>query len=247
MKIAVIPSRFGSSRFPGKPLASIAGKPMIRRVAEQAMKARGLDRVVVATDDPRIARAVGAFGGEVVMTPSDLRSGTDRTAWTAEHLGLADRDIVVNIQGDQPVFDPGCIADLLRPFDGQPGLSMSTLAFRITDARELDDPKDVKVTLDRAGYALYFSRARIPFPRDPGTLADTYKHLGFYAYTCAFLKTFAGLPTGTLENVEKLEQLRVLEHGHRIRVVITAHDSPEVDAPEDILRIETDPGLAGRL
>ncbi|MFH1156471.1 MAG: 3-deoxy-manno-octulosonate cytidylyltransferase [Pseudomonadota bacterium] len=247
MNIAVIPSRYGSSRFPGKPLAIIAGKPMIQRVAEQAAKARNIHRVVVATDDDRIAETVTACGIEVIMTASELRSGTDRVARATDMLGVSPRDVVVNIQGDQPVFMPECIDDLIRPFSLEPGLGMSTLAYRIVDPRELEDPKDVKVTFDRSGYALYFSRARIPFPRDPGTQAATFKHLGFYAYTKAFLDTVAELDSGTLENVEKLEQLRVLEHGFRIKVVITQFDSPEVDAPEDIHRIETSRHLGERL
>ena len=247
MNIAVIPSRFGSSRFPGKPLALIAGKPMIQRVAEQAAQAAHIDRVVVATDDPRIVDAVTALGMEAVMTESELRSGTDRAARATDLLEAAPDDLIINIQGDQPVFLPRCIDDLIRPFDLEPGLGMSTLAFPITDPRELEDPKDVKVTVDRAGFALYFSRARIPFPRDPGTPVRTLKHLGFYAYTKAFLDTVAGLETGTLESIEKLEQLRVLEHGFKIRVVVTDADSPEVDTPEDIRRIETDPHFRDRL
>ena len=153
-------------------------------------------------------------------------------------LSLGPDDLVVNIQGDQPVFDPLIINDLVSPFAHDPDLVMSTLAFKIQDEREITDPKDVKVTFDRNGFALYFSRAQIPFPRDRETKADFYKHLGFYAYKKSFLDRLVTLPTGTFEHIEKLEQLRVLEFGFRIKVVITAYDSPEIDLPEDIKRIE---------
>lgn len=239
MTLAVIPSRFGSSRFEGKPLAMIAGKPMIQRVYEQAKKSAAVTQVVVATDDERIANAVTGFGGHAVMTSENCRSGTDRVAETAGVLGLAPDDIVVNIQGDQPVFNPLTIDELLSPFARDPDLLMSTLAFKIVDEREITDPKDVKVTFDNNGFALYFSRAQIPFPRDRETKADFYKHLGFYAYKKKFLDTLVTLPTGACENIEKLEQLRVLEYGYRIKVVITTHDSPEIDLPIDLKRIET--------
>lgn len=239
MTLAVIPSRYGSSRFEGKPLALIAGKPMIQRVYEQAKKSSAVTQVVVATDDERIIKVVEDFGGEAVMTPGTCRSGTDRVAEAAKILGLLPDDIVINIQGDQPVFNPLTIDELISPFAGDPDLLMSTLAFRIVDEREITDPKDVKVTFDNKGFALYFSRAQIPFPRDPETRADFYKHLGFYAYKKKFLDTLITLPTGTCENIEKLEQLRVLEYGYRIKVVITPYDSPEIDLPIDLQRIET--------
>jgi len=238
MTIAVIPSRYGSSRFEGKPLALVAGKPMIQRVYEQAQKSKAVSKTIVATDDKRIFNAVEAFGGHAVMTPEDCRSGTDRVARAADILNLKSNDIVVNIQGDQPVFNPLTIDEMISPFAGDPDLVMSTLAFKIKDKREITDPKDVKVTFDHNGFALYFSRAQIPYPRDRGTKADFYKHLGFYAYKKEFLDKLVALPTGTCENVEKLEQLRVLEFGYRIKVVITEYDSLEIDLPEDIKRIE---------
>lgn len=234
---AIIPSRYGSSRFKGKPLASVAGKPMIQRVYEQAVAAENIDTVIVATDDERIFRAVEQFGGRAVMTDPALRSGTDRVAKAANLLELAPDDIVVNIQGDQPIFNPICIDEMVAPFATDPDLLMSTLACKITSANEITDPKDVKVVMDRGGYALYFSRAQVPFPRDGQSSVDYYKHLGFYAYKRSFLDIVAALDEGYLEKVEKLEQLRVLEHGYRIRVAITVHDSPEVDIPEDIVRI----------
>ncbi len=238
MPVAVIPARFGSSRLEGKPLANIAGKSMIRRVYEQTQKSSVVTRTIVATDDERIVRAVEAFGGEALMTSDTCRSGTDRVAETADILGLSGEDILINIQGDQPVFDPRCLDYMIRPFDTDKELVMSTLAFKIEDEREITDPKDVKVTFDRNGFALYFSRAQIPFPRDGQSNVDYYKHLGFYAYTRKFLDKIVSLPTGTCEDVEKLEQLRVLEYGYPIKVVVSPYDSPEIDLPEDIQRIE---------
>ena len=238
MTIAVIPSRYGSSRFEGKPLAMIGGKSMIQRVYEQTQKSSAVTRTLVATDDQRILDAVKTFGGEAVMTSQACRSGTDRVAETANILNLSDNEIVVNIQGDQPIFNPLTIDEMIRPFKEDPALSMSTLAFKIQDKREITDPKDVKVTFDNKGFAMYFSRAQIPYPRDKETQVDFYKHLGFYAYKKSFLDKIVALPTGTCENIEKLEQLRVLEFGYKIRVVITAYDSPEIDLPEDIERIE---------
>jgi 3-deoxy-manno-octulosonate cytidylyltransferase (CMP-KDO synthetase) len=236
--IAVIPSRYGSTRFEGKPLAMICGKPMIQHVYEAASRADAVDGVYVATDDQRIYDAVENFGGRALMTSEDLHSGTDRAAEAGRRLGLAAEDIVVNVQGDQPLIDPRCLDEVAAPLTADPALGMSTLAFRIVNPKEYLDPKDVKVVMDERGDALYFSRAPIPHGRDKGESFDSYKHLGVYAYRCSFLAIFRNLPTGRLETVEKLEQLRALEHGHRIRVVVTDYDSPEVDLPSDIRRIE---------
>ncbi len=238
MPIAVIPARYGSSRLEGKPLALIAGKSMIQRVYEQAEKSSVVTRTIVATDDSRIVDAVEKFGGEAMMTSDTCRSGTDRVAEVAALLNLGPQEILINIQGDQPVFDPRCLDEMIRPFGEEPELGMATLAFKIVEEREITDPKDVKVTFDQNGFALYFSRAQIPFPRDGQTGVDYFKHLGFYAYTREFLDRIVTLPTGVCENVEKLEQLRVLEYGYKIKVVVTPFDSPEIDLPEDILRIE---------
>jgi 3-deoxy-manno-octulosonate cytidylyltransferase (CMP-KDO synthetase) len=238
--VVIIPSRFGSSRFEGKPLALIHGRPMIQWVYERSQMAENITDVVVATDDRRIFDAVRGFGGRALMTSESNRSGTDRVGEAAGLMGLAPEDLVINIQGDQPLIDPRCLDGLVAPFllpEGQ-AVDMATLAFRIVDPREITDPKDVKVTFSRDGNALYFSRSPIPFPRDRATSVDTYKHLGVYAYSRRFLEVFRGLAEGTLERVEKLEQLRALEHGYAIRVVVTAYDSPEVDLPEDIGRIE---------
>ncbi|HSO20707.1 MAG TPA: 3-deoxy-manno-octulosonate cytidylyltransferase, partial [Desulfosarcina sp.] len=236
--VAIIPSRFGSSRFNGKPLAAICGKPMIQWVVERAGEAACVDAVHVATDDRRIRDAVSAFNGRVIMTSSSCRSGTDRVADAAQRLGLSMADVVVNIQGDQPLVDPRCLEALVKPFHEDPSVRMSTLAYAIVDEREISDPKDVKVTFDNHGDALYFSRATIPHGRDSLAGYPVYKHLGVYAYTRAFLECFRTLAPGRLEEIEKLEQLRAMEHGHRIRVVVTPYDSPEVDLPVDIDRIE---------
>ena len=186
MTLAVIPSRYGSKRFNGKPLAMVAGKPMIQRVYEQAIKARSIDQVVVATDDDRIYDTVIAFGGESVMTSSELKSGTDRVWEACQQFCTDDNEVIINIQGDQPVFSPECLDQLTAPFNADPSLNMSTLALEITDPRDFTDPSAVKVTLNRNGFALYFSRSQIPFPRDGKSQIPTYRHLGFYAYRKSF-------------------------------------------------------------
>ncbi|MCI4410220.1 MAG: 3-deoxy-manno-octulosonate cytidylyltransferase [Thiotrichales bacterium] len=238
-KIAFIPARYGSTRFPAKPLALIAGKPLIVHVYERVAAASGLDAVYVATDDERIAEAVAHLGAPVVLTVKPAHTGTDRLAEAAAQVGLSHDDLIINVQGDQPLVHPHSIEDVIRPFveNYDASFQMSTLAYAITDPREIHDPKDVKMTFDACGNALYFSRAAIPFGRDHW-LHSVYKHLGVYAYTKAFVDNFNQLKPGLLEEVEKLEQLRVLENGHKIRVAITQHDSLEVDLPEDIARIE---------
>ncbi|MCL1095235.1 8-amino-3,8-dideoxy-manno-octulosonate cytidylyltransferase KdsB [Shewanella kaireitica] len=230
----LIPARYGSSRFPGKPLAPINGKPMIQHVYERASLAKGLTDIYVATDDDRIKDAVEGFGGKVVMTSAEAASGTDRIEDAITQLGLAEDDLVVNLQGDQPLIDPISIEQIISLFERHPGeFGMATLGFQITEEEELNDPKHVKLVFDNEFNALYFSRARIPFGRDTDDY-PVYKHLGVYAYTRKFVHTFAKLPLGRLEDLEKLEQLRALEHGHKIKVAISAFDSPEVDTPEDI-------------
>ena len=236
--VAIIPARYQSSRFEGKPLAKICGKPMIQRVCENVIKARGIAEVAVATDDSRIAAAVEAFGAKVVMTGEKNRSGTDRVAEAARNMELSDSDVVVNVQGDQPLIHPNCLDEVVAPFSKDPDVVMTTLAFKIVREEEITNPKDVKVVCDKNGSALYFSRSPVPFGRDPEAAFDMYKHLGVYAYTKKFLDIFANLPDGRLENIEKLEQLRALEHGYAIKVSITEHDSPEVDLPEDIALVE---------
>lgn len=238
MTIAIIPSRYASKRFNGKPLALVAGKPMIQRVYEQAIQADSIDRVMVATDNEQIFNTVIAFGGEAVMTHGDLRSGTDRVWNACRQFSLEPDEVIINIQGDQPIFSPQCLDQLTAPFDTDKTLGMSTLAIEITDPRDLTDPSAVKVTLDRKGFALYFSRSQIPFPRDGKSQIPFYRHLGFYAYRKSFLEMFTHLGKSPLEETEKLEQLRVLEYGYDIKVIITTQDSPSVDTPDDIDRIE---------
>ncbi|MDY0136035.1 MAG: 3-deoxy-manno-octulosonate cytidylyltransferase [Thiomicrospira sp.] len=231
-----IPARYGSSRLPGKPLKLIAGKPMIQHVYERIAKAQGLAGVYVATDDERIAEVVGAFGGEVVMTPSEAASGTDRIAAAAKALNLADDALIVNVQGDQPLVHHESIEAVIAPFkaaDYDGSFEMSTLSFKIVNEAEITSPKDVKLVTDVNDFALYFSRATIPHGRDYWD-HDSFKHLGVYAYTKRFVDTFNALPMGRLEDIEKLEQLRALEYGHKIKVVLSQYDSPEVDVPGDI-------------
>jgi 3-deoxy-manno-octulosonate cytidylyltransferase (CMP-KDO synthetase) len=241
MKIfAIIPARYESSRFQGKPLAKILGKPMIQWVYERTQNSDlELTDVFVATDDQRIMDSVCGFGGKAVMTSTIHRSGTDRIAEAAQITEIGMDDLVLNIQGDQPIFNPECLQDLVEPFLAQPGIVMSTLVFPIVNENEKLDPKHVKTVLDADGFALYFSRSTIPYDRDRAGGFDMYKHLGFYAYKRRFLEIFRNLPEGNLERIEKLEQLRALEYGYRIKVAVAAHDSPEVDIPEDIRWIES--------
>lgn len=238
--VAIIPARYHSNRFEGKPLAEILGKPMIQHVYERAAAVPMLSRVAVATDDERIAASVSGFGGEVVMTRADHVSGTDRLAEAAGIMNIAEQDVVVNIQGDQPLFPAEVVAQVASPLLADPALPMATLIYKITRPEEINDPNHVKTVFDRHGNALYFSRSPIPFQRNPDEpVAPTYyKHLGFYAYRKGFLLTFVGLPEGEWERFEKLEQLRALEFGYTIRVVLTDHDSVEVDTPRDLERVE---------
>ena len=238
--VAVIPARYHSNRFEGKPLALIDGKPMIQHVVERARRVEMLSRVVVATDDDRIATAVRDFGGEVVMTRSDHASGTDRLAEAAALLDIEEHDVVVNIQGDQPLFPPAVVDQVAGPLLSDPALPMSTLIYKIIRPEEITDPNHVKTVFDCNSNALYFSRSPIPFQRNPEeTIQPTYyKHLGFYAYRKGFLLTFVALPEGEWERFEKLEQLRALEYGYTIRVVLTEHDSIEVDTEQDARRVE---------
>lgn len=236
--VAFIPARYQSTRFKGKPLALIAGKPMIQHVYQRSKGCPDLDEIYVATDDLRIYNCVTELGGQAIITDGKHLSGTDRIAEAAEKINLADRDIVVNIQGDQPIFQPSIISDLIRPLIENPTIPMSTLMYRIKDDRQLHDTNTVKVAVDNNGFALYFSRAPIPFCRDQEPKTIHYKHLGFYVYRKEFLLTFTGLSYGILEEAEKLEQLRALEHGFKIKVVETVFDSTEVDTPEDIKIVE---------
>jgi 3-deoxy-manno-octulosonate cytidylyltransferase (CMP-KDO synthetase) len=232
--VIIIPARYDSSRFPGKPLALIHGLPMIGQVILQARKIPGVSQVAVATDDLRIADSALSFKAEIVMTRADHRSGTDRVAEAARQLGLAPETLVVNCQGDQPFLPIQAVFDLIARHQDHPVWPMSTLIYRITNPAEIPDPKHVKTVFDHSGKALYFSRSAIPFYRDGDEDQAFFKHLGIYAYTMSFLQTFTQLPTGVLEAAEKLEQLRALEYGYPIQVVESAQDSFEVDSPADL-------------
>ena len=236
--VAIIPCRYASKRFEGKPLAPILGKPMVQWVYERAREAAILSDLVVATDDERIYRCVEGFGGRVLMTVPSHRSGSDRAAEAARKLNLHDDDIVINIQGDQPAFDPRSLSEVVSPLIDDPELVMTTLIYKITDPAEIKDPNHVKCVFDKDHFALYFSRSSIPFGREGSQSFDIFKHLGIYAYRKHFLDRFASLPQGRLEAIERLEPLRAMEHGYRIKVVETRYDSQEVDRPEDIEKIE---------
>lgn len=239
MKIAaIIPCRYASTRFEGKPLTLILEKPMIQWVYEKAQQVTVLTDVVVATDDERIYECVKGFGGQVLMTAPTHRSGSDRAAEAAQALGLKDEDIVINIQGDQPAFDPRCLSEVVSPLMEDPELVMATLIYKITDPAEIEDPNHVKCVFNKEYFALYFSRSPVPFGRDGSASFDIFKHLGIYAFRKHFLDSFASLPQGRLEAIEKLEQLRAIEHGFRIKVVETTYDSKEVDRPEDVHKLE---------
>lgn len=232
--VIIIPARYESSRFPGKPLAQIHGLPMIGQVILRARRIPGISQVVVATDDLRIAESALAFKAEIVMTRADHRSGTDRVAEAAGQLHLSPETLIVNCQGDQPFLPIEAVSDLITRHQAHPDWLMSTLIYRITDPAEIPDPKHVKTVFDHSGKALYFSRSPIPYYRDGGEDQAYYKHLGIYAYTQSFLQTFARLPSAPLESAEKLEQLRALEFGYPIQVIESTHDSFEVDTPVDL-------------
>lgn len=246
MKFSVIiPARYASSRFPGKPLADVRGKPMVVRVAERAW-ASGAAEVVVATDHAGIARAVEQHGFEAVMTRRSHASGTDRLAEVAAKRRYARNRIVVNVQGDEPLIPPALIRAVASSLARHRDAAMATACHPIHDARDLANPNVVKVALDREGYALYFSRAPIPYARDafrrgmarvPSGL-PVYRHLGIYAYRAGFLRDFTRLKPVAIERFEALEQLRALAHGHRIHCAVTrSAPHPGVDTPADLRRI----------
>ncbi len=235
--VCIIPSRYESSRFPGKPLADLCGKPMIQHVYERVARAKAVPYVAVATDDVRILNAVKNFGGNAVMTAKTHRSGTDRISEAVTTLHLSADAIVVNIQGDQPIFEPVQVDEVIEPLLNDQAIQMSTLIYKIILDAEITHPHAVKVVLDHQNFALYFSRATIPYVRDKNLKADYYKHHGIYAYRRDFLETFTKLPEGKLEKLEALEQLRALEYGYKIKCVITPHDSVEVDNEQELDRV----------
>lgn len=234
---AIIPARYASTRLPGKPLLDISGKPMVQHVYERAQSAELVNRVIVATDDRRIFDAVERFGGKVVMTSESHKSGTDRLAEVAKGL---DSDIIVNIQGDEPLIEPGMIDEAIRPLMEDGSIVMGSLKAEIRDETELNNPNVVKVVVDRNDFALYFSRHPIPYIRDDSPLSlltGRFKHIGLYVYRRDFLLEYAGMPQTPLEEAEKLEQLRALENGYRIKVPTTRYQSIGVDTDEDLERV----------
>ena len=238
--IGIIPARFGSSRFPGKPLADIKGKTMIRRVYEQASLSKALNEVVVATDDDRIMKEVKSFGGKSIMTAGHHQSGTDRCFEALEKLGST-WDVVVNIQGDEPFIHPEQIDEVVKCFDKKT-VQISTLCRKIEEPRDLQQASIVKVVRNKNGEALYFSRSPIPFIREDGSKPwtqkfDYMKHIGIYAYRAEVLKELVKLEPSSLELAESLEQLRWLENGYSINVEVTHKESVSIDTPEDLQKI----------
>jgi 3-deoxy-manno-octulosonate cytidylyltransferase (CMP-KDO synthetase) len=237
--LGVIPARYASSRFPGKALALLDSRTMLEHVYERVSMARYLSAVVIATDDERIRDAARRFGARVQMTRADHLSGSDRVAEVAS--AFPDAELVVNIQGDEPLIDPGAIDAALIPLVDDPQIPMGTLKKRIEDPREITDPNVVKVVTDHFGNAIYFSRSAIPYTRDAGDNLDCkphFKHTGLYVYRREFLMGYSDLPVGPLEKAEKLEQLRALENGFTIRVVETDYESMGVDTPADLERVQ---------
>jgi 3-deoxy-manno-octulosonate cytidylyltransferase (CMP-KDO synthetase) len=235
-RYGIIPARYASTRFPGKPLADISGKPMLWHVYQRACLCKDLDQVAVATDDLRIEQAASGLGIPVVMTRSDHISGTDRVLEAAIKLNAPENSVVVNIQGDEPALHPDMISELVHPFS-DPAIQVTTLA-RMIDETLARSPDVVKVVMDGKNNALYFSRAPIPFPRE-NELSMFYGHIGLYAFRFSALNKFVSLPPGKLETIEKLEQLRLLENRIPIHVVITSHISFGVDRPEDIEKVKS--------
>ena len=241
--LCVIPARYASTRLPGKPLADICGKPMICRVLERASRAQKPEKVIVATDDERIYDVVRAESGEAILTRADDPTGTDRLAEVAE--AYPEVDLIVNVQGDEPLIEPSVIDDLIAPFEMDENLPMATVMVRMDDAAEQLNPNNVKVIVDKLGYALYFSRSLVPYPR--AAAGPVYKHIGIYAYRRDFLLRYARLEPTPLERAESLEQLRALENGYGIRVLETDCRFVGVDTPEDLAlvnKIYREQGLA---
>ncbi|MCD6489929.1 MAG: 3-deoxy-manno-octulosonate cytidylyltransferase [Thermodesulfobacterium sp.] len=232
-KVIIIPARYDSARFPGKPLASLWGKPMIQHVYERAL-ASEISEVYVATDDKRILNEVTRFGGKAILTGKEHTCGTERVAEASNILGLNDEDLIINLQGDQPLFPSEYFSLLVKPLLFSSDIHISTLATPIKTLKDLENPNKVKVVLDNKGRALYFSRSPIPYFMPPGKEPLYLKHIGVYTYTKGFLDKFINLPQGELEKSERLEQLRALEHGYKIAVTVVPKDVPEVDTPEDL-------------
>lgn len=232
--ICVIPARYASTRLPGKPLREICGVPMICRVYERAKLSKSVAEVIVATDDERILAAVEKNSGRAVMTRADHKTGTDRLAEVAEKFPSV--EVIVNVQGDEPLIEPALIDELVSEFVGDENLQMATVAVELTDAAEIQNPNNVKVVFDKNHDALYFSRSQIPFPRNSG-VAKTFKHIGIYAYRRDFLLAYAKMQPTPLERAESLEQLRALENCYKIRVIESDCEFVGVDTEEDLARV----------
>ncbi len=237
--VAVIPARYGSSRLPGKPLLRETGRWLIQHVCEQVEQSRLIEAVFVATDDARIVEAVASFGGRAILTRADHASGTDRICEALEQIPGDDDQLVVNVQGDEPEIEPAALDALIERMRAEPELNVGTVAAAFPAGLDPDDPSAVKVVLDERGRALYFSRARIPHPRDlepDDPVTRPLLHVGVYAYRRAFLRRFASWPPGALERIEKLEQLRILERGEPIAVVRVQRAGVGIDTPQDYAR-----------
>ncbi len=237
----VIPARYASTRLPGKPLLDIAGKPMVVHVVEKAI-ASGAESVVVATDDSRIESAIAALGYEVVMTSASHQSGTDRIAEVVEKMNWADDDVIVNVQGDEPLIESDIIASVAASLHRNVDCVCATACFKLDAAKDFYNPNVVKVVLSKSGRAMYFSRAPIPFPRDASQDTeltwDAFQHIGLYAYRVGFLKTYNSLPATELEQVEKLEQLRILHHGYQMIVhQVDGRPAPGIDTQDDLEKV----------
>jgi 3-deoxy-manno-octulosonate cytidylyltransferase (CMP-KDO synthetase) len=239
MKTAVvIPSRYGSSRFPGKPLALVKGKSLIQHTIERVKLCKEVDFITVATDDKRIFNTVKSFGFNVFMTPKTCKCGTDRIAFLAKKE-LSKYNVFINVQGDEPLIDPNLVDELARSFKKDKTLEYVTAAFKIKDGQSVNNPNIVKVVFDKKGYALYFSRSSIPYNYNRDNIkTNYYKHIGIYGYKRENLLNFSKSKMSILEQTENLEQLRALENGKKIKVVIAKNDSIGVDTPEDVLKVE---------
>ena len=241
--VVVIPARYASTRLPAKPLVDLCGKPMVQHVYERARAAKLVSRVIVATDHKAIADVVVAFGGEAVITPAEIPSGSDRIAYVAR--SLSHTSIIVNVQGDEPLIAPQMIDQAIQPLLSDLSIQVGTVVKPITNSDDLCNPNVVKAVLDTDGFALYFSRSIIPFMRDNSsvdqwhTLHKFYKHFGLYVYRKEFLTQYSLWKETSLERAEKLEQLRILEHGFKIKTVMTEFDSIPVDTAEDADRVRT--------
>ncbi len=241
--VAIIPARYSSTRLPGKPLIDLCGKPMIQKVYEQTQKAKLIDNILVATDHSRIAEVVKSFGGEVILTPTNLKSGTDRIAYAARRIGYG--KIIVNVQGDEPMISPKMIDEGIAPLINDRKIQVATLVKKIVKPDDLVNPNIVKVVLDKKGYAIYFSRSSIPFYRSELNISKWhqhftyYKHIGLYVYRKRFLLLFTSWQVSALEQAEQLEQLRIIENGYKIKATITNNDSIPIDTIEDVKHVRS--------